>query len=99
MNRASIARILETGLGGRLDSTNVVRPAVTCITTIEREHTARLGNEIPGIAREKAGIVKAGVPLVLGRVPREAERVIRERAGEMEGRRCSGSTRNSERSS
>ena len=76
--------ILETGLGGRLDSTNVVRPAVTCITTIEREHTARLGNEIPGIAREKAGIIKAGVPLVLGRVPSEAERVIRERAGEME---------------
>lgn len=76
--------ILETGLGGRLDSTNVVRPAVTCITTIEREHTARLGNEIPGIAREKAGIIKAGVPLVLGRVPNEAESVIRERAREME---------------
>ena len=76
--------ILETGLGGRLDSTNVVRPAVTCITTIEREHTARLGNAIPGIAREKAGIIKAGVPLVLGRVPSEAERVIRERAAEME---------------
>ena len=76
--------ILETGLGGRLDSTNVALPDVTCITSIEREHTARLGSEIPGIAREKAGIVKAGVPLVLGRVPSEAESVIRERAREME---------------
>ena len=76
--------ILETGLGGRLDSTNVVRPAVTCITTIEREHTARLGNEISGIAREKAGIVKPGIPLVLGRVPAAAESVIRARAREVE---------------
>ncbi len=74
--------VLETGLGGRLDSTNVVRPEVTCITSIEREHTARLGPEIPGIAREKAGIVKPGVPLVLGRVPAAAARVIRERARE-----------------
>lgn len=74
--------ILETGLGGRLDSTNVVRPQVTCITSIEREHTARLGTGIPGIAREKAGIVKPGVPLVLGRVPPAAASVIRERARE-----------------
>ena len=75
--------ILETGLGGRLDSTNVVRPAVTCITSIEREHTARLGTEIAQIAREKAGIMKAGVPLVMGRVPAAAESVIRARAREM----------------
>ena len=75
--------ILETGLGGRIDSTNVVRPEVTCITSIEREHTARLGTEIPRIAREKAGIVKQGVPLVMGRVPAAAERVIRARAREM----------------
>ena len=72
--------ILETGLGGRLDSTNVVHPEVTCITSIEREHTAQLGSEIPSIAREKAGIVKPGVPLVLGRVPAAAEAVIRARA-------------------
>ena len=72
--------ILETGLGGRLDSTNVIRPEVTCITSIECEHTARLGTAIPRIAREKAGIVKSGVPLVLGRVPSAAARVIRARA-------------------
>lgn len=72
--------ILETGLGGRLDSTNVALPDVTCITSIEREHTARLGTRIPQIAREKAGIVKEGVPLVLGRVPAAAEGVIRMRA-------------------
>ena len=72
--------ILETGLGGRLDSTNVALPEVTCITSIEREHTARLGTRIPQIAREKAGIVKEGVPLVLGRVPAAAESVIRARA-------------------
>ena len=72
--------ILETGLGGRLDSTNVALPEVTCITSIEREHTARLGTRIPQIAREKAGIVKEGVPLVMGRVPAAAESVIRARA-------------------
>lgn len=72
--------ILETGLGGRLDSTNVALPDVTCITSIEREHTARLGTRIPQIAREKAGIVKEGVPLVMGRVPAAAERVIRAQA-------------------
>ena len=72
--------ILETGLGGRLDSTNVALPEVTCITGIEREHTAHLGTRIPRIAREKAGIVKEGVPLVLGRVPAAAESVIRARA-------------------
>ena len=72
--------ILETGLGGRLDSTNVVRPALTCITSIEREHTAHLGSEIAQIAREKAGILKPGVPLVMGRVPAAAESVIRARA-------------------
>ena len=73
--------ILETGLGGRLDATNVALPDVTCITSIEREHTARLGTQIPRIAREKAGILKEGVPLVMGRVPAAAERVIRARAG------------------
>ena len=72
--------IMETGLGGRLDATNVVHPDVACITSIEREHTARLGREIPRIAFEKAGIIKARVPLVLGRVPPAAARVIRARA-------------------
>jgi len=56
--------VLETGLGGRLDATNVCAPSVTCITSIEREHAALLGDTIEEIAGEKAGILKAGVPCV-----------------------------------
>jgi dihydrofolate synthase/folylpolyglutamate synthase len=75
--------ILEVGLGGRLDSTNVVMPKVTCITSIELEHTDMLGNSIPEIAAEKAGILKPGVPCLIGRLPLEAERVVRERGLEV----------------
>lgn len=75
--------VLEVGLGGRLDSTNVVRPAVTCITSIELEHTDKLGPTEAKIAGEKAGILKPGVPAVLGRLGRDAERVIRARAAEV----------------
>ncbi len=74
--------VLEVGLGGRLDSTNAVRPAVACITTIELEHTDRLGATLAAIAGEKAGIAKPGVPLVVGRLPDEALRVVLERASE-----------------
>lgn len=56
--------VLEVGLGGRLDATNVVTPAVSVITPISYEHTALLGNTLDKIAREKAGIIKAGVPVV-----------------------------------
>ncbi len=72
--------VLEVGLGGRLDSTNVVEPAVTCITTIELEHTDRLGATVAAIAAEKAGILKAGRPLVLGALPPAAEAVVLARA-------------------
>ena len=58
--------ILEVGLGGRLDATNVVTPVVSVITTISREHTDYLGTKLADIAREKAGIVKPGVPVVTG---------------------------------
>lgn len=59
--------ILEVGLGGRLDATNVVdRPLLTAITRIARDHTALLGETIEAIAREKAGILKPGVPVVTG---------------------------------
>ncbi len=59
--------ILEVGLGGRLDSTNVVdRPVMSAITRIALDHTALLGNTVEAIAREKAGILKAGVPVVTG---------------------------------
>ena len=57
--------ILEVGLGGRLDATNVVTPAVTSVTTIVREHTRLLGDTLPEIAREKAGIAKPGVPMLV----------------------------------
>lgn len=75
--------VIEVGLGGRLDSTNVVRPAVTCITSIELEHTDKLGPTEAAIAGEKAGILKSGVPAVLGRLGAEAEAVIRRRAAEV----------------
>jgi dihydrofolate synthase/folylpolyglutamate synthase len=74
--------VLEVGLGGRLDSTNAVRPRVTCITTIELEHTDRLGTTLAAIAGEKAGIVKPGVPLLLGALPDEALAVALARARE-----------------
>src|SRR5262249_33511143 len=72
--------VIEVGLGGRLDATNLVRPIVTAITSIGIDHVEFLGNDLASIAAEKAGIVKAGVPLVLGDVPPEAERVILARA-------------------
>jgi dihydrofolate synthase/folylpolyglutamate synthase len=74
--------ILEVGLGGRLDSTNVVDPAVCCITTIEFEHTERLGATLAAIAGEKAGILKPGVPGVVGSLPPEAAAVVEARARE-----------------
>lgn len=58
--------VLEVGLGGRLDSTNVCQPAVTAITSISFDHTQQLGNTLAAIAREKAGIIKPRVPLVSG---------------------------------
>ena len=68
--------VVEVGLGGRLDATNVVQPDVCVITTIARDHERFLGTRIGSIAREKGGIVKAGVPLVYGALPPAARRVI-----------------------
>jgi dihydrofolate synthase/folylpolyglutamate synthase len=81
---ASVDRaLIEVGLGGRLDSTNVVHPAVTCITSIELEHTDKLGETEAEIAGEKAGILKPDRPIVLGSLCPEAARVIRARADEI----------------
>ena len=72
--------ILECGLGGRLDATNVCDPALCIITRIGLDHCDWLGDTLEKIAAEKAGIIKAGVPVVLGRNEPEAVEVIRRRA-------------------
>src|SRR4029450_3575865 len=76
--------LLETGLGGRLDATNVVaKPALTAITPVSIDHVSFLGDTLAQIAGEKAGILKPGVPCVVGRQEREAFRVIEARADEI----------------
>ncbi len=72
--------VLEVGMGGRFDATNVVEPLAAAITTIDLDHEAYLGSTIEAIAFEKAGIIKPGVPLVLGRISDPARRVIESRA-------------------
>jgi dihydrofolate synthase/folylpolyglutamate synthase len=75
--------VIEVGLGGRLDSTNVVNPALTVITPIDFDHEAYLGHTIEAIASEKAGILKPGVPAVFGRQRPEAAKVLEARAAEL----------------
>lgn len=75
--RCDIA-IVEVGLGGRLDATNVVTPEVSVITSIGFDHSEFLGHTLTAIAAEKAGIVKSGRPVVIGRLPPDAERIVRE---------------------
>ncbi|NME99021.1 glutamate ligase domain-containing protein [Aneurinibacillus aneurinilyticus] len=70
--------IWETGLGGRLDSTNIVHPLACIITNIGFDHMNILGENVPAIAREKAGIIKNGVPLITGKMPGEAMEIIEE---------------------
>ena len=68
--------VIEVGLGGRLDSTNVIEPIVTAITSIDFDHQQYLGNTLAEIAGEKAGIIKPGVPVIVGDVAPEAFAVI-----------------------
>jgi len=76
--------VLEVGLGGRLDATNVVqRPRATAITTIGFDHTALLGDTLEKIAREKAGILKPGVPVVIGPLVGPALHVVHRVAHEV----------------
>jgi dihydrofolate synthase/folylpolyglutamate synthase len=75
--------VIEVGLGGRLDATNVVLPEVAVITSISLDHTELLGDTEVKIAREKAGIVKPGRPVVIGRMPAEAEFAIRDVAAQV----------------
>ncbi|PMQ74922.1 bifunctional folylpolyglutamate synthase/dihydrofolate synthase [Listeria monocytogenes] len=70
--------IIEVGLGGRLDSTNILVPLVSVITTIGMDHMEFLGDTIEQIASEKAGIIKPGIPVVSGAIQKEAQEVIAE---------------------
>lgn len=74
--------IIETGMGGRLDSTNIVAPVLSVITNIGFDHTEYLGDTLPLIAGEKAGIIKPGVPVVIGESAPETEPVFRAKARE-----------------
>jgi dihydrofolate synthase/folylpolyglutamate synthase len=78
--------VIEVGLGGRLDPTNVINPLVSAITSIDLEHTQVLGNTIESIAYEKAGIIKPGVPVVTGALDIRALRVIEEVARSREAK-------------
>ena len=72
--------VLEVGLGGRFDATNVVEPVATAITTIGLDHEAYLGPTVEAIAFEKAGIIKAAVPIVIGRLAASVRQVIQRQA-------------------
>lgn len=70
--------VVEVGLGGRLDSTNIITPVISVITALYLDHTSILGDTLPKIAREKAGIIKPGIPVVLAPQQDGASEVIRE---------------------
>lgn len=73
--------VIETGLGGRLDSTNIITPVLSIITNIGFDHMKFLGNTLPQIASEKAGIIKQGVPVVIGeKGDMEVEQLFRNKA-------------------
>ena len=72
--------VFETGMGGRLDATNIIQPEITVLTPIELEHCEYLGHTIPLIAAEKAGIIKTGVPVFCSRQQPSALEVFKERA-------------------
>jgi dihydrofolate synthase/folylpolyglutamate synthase len=72
--------VMETGMGGRLDSTNVIRPAISVITNIGLDHTQFLGNTLAEIAAEKAGIIKTGIPVVIGETHPETVSVFNKTA-------------------
>lgn len=75
--------VIETGLGGRLDSTNIISPILSIITNISKDHTAQLGDTLPEIAAEKAGIIKPGTPVVLGGIDTTLKPVFLKKAAEV----------------
>ena len=74
--------VVEVGLGGRLDATNLVRPVVSLISTISKDHEAYLGSDLLSIAREKGGIIKHGVPVVCGALPTDVAALLKNIADE-----------------
>lgn len=80
--RRTDVAVVEVGLGGRLDATNVITPIVSAITTISKDHEAYLGPDELSIAREKAGIIKPQVPVVVGKVSEEVAELLRNIADE-----------------
>ena len=72
--------VIEVGLGGRLDSSNIITPILSVITNISIDHTQFLGNTLAQIASEKAGIIKPGVPVVVGEASQEEVRDVFERS-------------------
>ena len=76
--------VIEVGLGGRLDSTNIIMPMLSVITNIALDHTQFLGSTLAEIAAEKAGIIKRGVPVVIGEATPETRPVFEQKALEME---------------
>ncbi|GAB2537670.1 bifunctional folylpolyglutamate synthase/dihydrofolate synthase [Spirosoma aerophilum] len=75
--------IIEVGLGGRLDSTNIIKPETSLITNISYDHTDILGDTLAQIAYEKAGIIKAGIPVVIGETHPETEALFRSTASSL----------------
>lgn len=74
--------VVEVGLGGRLDSTNIISPILSIITNISLDHTQFLGDTLPQIAAEKAGIIKPGVPVVIGEAAGQVRQVMERKAAE-----------------
>jgi dihydrofolate synthase/folylpolyglutamate synthase len=72
--------IIEVGLGGRLDATNIISPIIAAISNVSLDHVAILGSTIKEIAKEKGGIIKAGIPLALGRMNEESYSILKEMA-------------------
>lgn len=75
--------VIEVGMGGRLDSTNIISPELSVITNISKDHTQFLGKELTQIAGEKAGIIKSGIPCVVGEATEDIREVFEEKASEV----------------
>ena len=78
--------VIEVGMGGRLDSTNIITPLLSVITNISKDHTQFLGDTLNDIAKEKAGIIKQGIPVVVGEATAETESVFEKHAMENESK-------------